>query len=68
MESQYATELQNILLSWDYWHLERLSRDNKGPIDTLPNVPQKFSTVEVRLRRGKNGWVQRMCHEHVCVH
>ncbi|EFN56459.1 hypothetical protein CHLNCDRAFT_57676 [Chlorella variabilis] len=40
----------NILLSWDYWELERRMADGGGPIAELPTIPQQFSSVEEYVR------------------
>lgn len=47
MESLYAAHLQDILLSWDYWELERSCRNGGGPIEELPTIPIQFSSAEV---------------------
>lgn len=39
----------DILLSWDYWELERKMSAGGGPISELPTIPQHFTSVEVGL-------------------
>lgn len=54
MESSYAAQLQDILLSWDYWQLERDVAEGKGPITELPTIPSTFPSIQV----GRGGcWV-----------
>ncbi|KAL4448164.1 hypothetical protein ABPG75_005383 [Micractinium tetrahymenae] len=50
MESQYAAQLQDILLSWDYWELERKMAEGGGPISDLPTIPKQFALVEDYVR------------------
>ncbi|KAI7846383.1 hypothetical protein COHA_000094 [Chlorella ohadii] len=50
MESQYAQQLQDVLLSWDYWELERRMAEGGGPIAELPTIPKQFATVEEYVR------------------
>ena len=38
----------DILLSWDYWELERKMSEGGGPISELPTIPKQFCSVEVR--------------------
>lgn len=58
MDSTYATQLQDIILSWDYWRLDRAIAAGKGPIEELPTIPLTFASVQVRRGRvlgGPNG-------------
>lgn len=48
METHYASQLLDILLSWDYWEVERNLTQGKGPIKKLPTIPKHFATPEVR--------------------
>ena len=50
MESQYASQLMGIILSWDYWEIESKLAQGEGPIAHLPTIPKHFSTPEVRRR------------------
>lgn len=37
----------DVLLSWDYWELERRMAEGGGPIAELPTIPKQFASVEV---------------------
>ena len=37
----------DVLLSWDYWALERQMAEGGGPIAELPTIPKQFGSVEV---------------------
>ncbi|PSC70977.1 putative helicase MAGATAMA 3 [Micractinium conductrix] len=50
MENLYATQLQDILISWDYWELERKMAEGGGPIAELPTIPKQFATVDDYVR------------------
>ncbi|KAL4853029.1 putative helicase MAGATAMA 3 [Chlorella vulgaris] len=50
MEAGYASQLADILLSWDYWELERKMADGGGPIAELPTIPKQFASVEDYVR------------------
>ncbi|PRW45131.1 putative helicase MAGATAMA 3 [Chlorella sorokiniana] len=50
MESQYAQQLQDVLLSWDYWELEQRMAEGGGPIAELPTIPKQFASVEEYVR------------------
>lgn len=50
MESLYAAQLQDILLSWDYWELERKMAEGGGPISELPTIPKQFPGVDEYVR------------------
>ncbi len=50
METQYASQLMGIILSWDYWDIESKLAQGEGPIAHLPTIPKHFSTPEVRWR------------------
>ena len=50
MESQYASQLMGIILSWDYWDIESKLAQGEGPIAHLPTIPKHFATPEVRQR------------------
>lgn len=52
MESGYARQLQDILLSWDYWDLGRELEAGRGPISELPSIPSAFSSVDVSHGQG----------------
>ena len=47
MESHYAQQLLDIVLSWNYWELEAKLTAGKGPILELPTIPKQFGTPEV---------------------
>ena len=40
----------DILLSWDYWELERKMSEGGGPISELPTIPKQFCSVDVRQK------------------
>lgn len=45
--SQAAQKLQRIVLSWDYWELNRRSQEGKGALDKLRAVPSTFKDIKV---------------------
>ena len=45
----------DILLSWDYWQLEREMAEGGGPIAELPTIPRQFASVEVGTPGGGGG-------------
>eukprot|EP00887_Chlorella_sp_A99_P004223 scaffold15.g4223.t1 len=45
MDAKYARQLQDILLSWDYWELSRELDEGRGPIAELPTIPPRFSSA-----------------------
>ena len=50
MESLYAQQLQDVLLSWDYWELEKNASEGRGLFDKLPTIPVRFSSVDEYVR------------------
>lgn len=45
----------DILISWDYWELERKMAEGGGPIAELPTIPKQFATVDVSTRAACGG-------------
>ena len=57
-----------MLLSWDYWELERRMAEGGGPIAELPTIPKQFATVEVGglgccISGQQRLWLACMCVE-----
>lgn len=48
MPGRAAPSPADVLLSWDYWDLERRMAEGGGPIAELPTIPKQFASVEVR--------------------
>lgn len=53
--SHSGSQLQDIVLSWDYWQIERDNLAGQGVLKgELPKVPLQFSNFEVRHAKGCN--------------
>ena len=44
-----SVRLQQILLSWDYWDLDKRTQEGEGAMQDLKAVPSTFSSVQVTL-------------------
>lgn len=42
-----SMRLHKILLSWDYWDLDKRTEEGEGAMPNLKAVPSTFSSVQV---------------------
>ncbi len=48
--SKHEEQLQQTVLGWDYFDLQRKAKKGVGPNPSLTKVPDTFENLDVRLR------------------
>jgi hypothetical protein len=48
--ARHVAQLQRIMLSWDFGHVERCYKDGVPMVDDLEEVPNRFDSTEVDPR------------------
>lgn len=57
---RHEAQLQQTLLKWDYFDLQRKAKKGLGPNASLTNVPDTFESLKVRVEVVVCTWLHCM--------